>query len=90
MLANDTGAVVVSVGYRLAPEHPFPAGFDDCVDVAFYLAQRADLDFHASLMFIGGDVSRSVRVQIAMLISYLVGRSPPLRPHSISASGNEP
>lgn len=39
-LANATGWVVVSVGYRLAPEHAFPAGLDDCWTVVRWAAEQ--------------------------------------------------
>ena len=39
-IANGSGAAVLSVEYRLAPEHPYPAALDDC-DTAWYWLRSA-------------------------------------------------
>jgi acetyl esterase/lipase len=41
-LAHGSGAAVVSVGYRLAPEDPFPAGLDDCEAVTRWALATTD------------------------------------------------
>lgn len=41
-LAEGTGATVMSVAYRLAPENPYPAPFVDCYTVLGYVHERAD------------------------------------------------
>jgi acetyl esterase len=40
-LANAAGAMIASVDYRLAPEHPFPAGLDDVLAVVRWLRDHA-------------------------------------------------
>jgi acetyl esterase len=41
-LTHATGAVVVSVEYRLAPEHPYPEGLDDCEKVTRWAVANVD------------------------------------------------
>jgi acetyl esterase len=55
-LAEASGAVVVSVEYRLAPEHRYPAALDDCVAATQWLAEHAaDLGGDPSRLAVAGD-----------------------------------
>ncbi|MBO2454148.1 alpha/beta hydrolase [Actinomadura barringtoniae] len=54
-LAQSAGVAVVSVDYRLAPEHPYPAGPDDCEDVARWLIAEAQAEFGTDRLVIGGE-----------------------------------
>ncbi|WP_127088478.1 alpha/beta hydrolase [Aquabacter cavernae] len=50
-----TGYAVVSVRYRLAPEHPYPQGPDDCEAAALWLAKVAQERFGTDRLVIGGE-----------------------------------
>jgi acetyl esterase len=55
-LANSSGALVVVVGYRLAPEHPFPAAIDDCYATVRWVAGHADeIGADPARLAVGGD-----------------------------------
>jgi acetyl esterase len=54
-IADNTGLTVVSVEYRLAPEHPYPAGPDDCEFAAAWLIKNAKAEFGSDVMTIGGE-----------------------------------
>ncbi|NXG19586.1 ADCL4 protein, partial [Grallaria varia] len=57
-LARKSDSVVVSVGYRLAPEHPFPAQFEDCLTATVHFLRTAqDHGVDPSRVIICGDSS---------------------------------
>ena len=54
-IADRTGLAAVSVEYRLAPEHPYPAGPDDCEAAALWLVRNAKAEFGSDALTIGGE-----------------------------------
>ncbi|MEV7025606.1 alpha/beta hydrolase [Kitasatospora sp. NPDC093558] len=55
-LTNAVGCVTASVGYRLAPEHPFPAALHDCRATVHWLTAHAKrLGLDPARLAIGGD-----------------------------------
>ncbi|MGW4696501.1 alpha/beta hydrolase [Kitasatospora cineracea] len=54
-LARGARLAVVSVEYRLAPEHPYPAAPDDCERAARWLAEHAVAEFGTDRLLIAGE-----------------------------------
>ena len=54
-IADNTAQAVVAVEYRLAPEHPYPAGPDDCEAAAAWLVQNGKQEFGTDALTIGGE-----------------------------------
>ena len=54
-MAKRHGLAVLSVDYRLAPEHPYPAGPDDCEAAAVWLLEHGPERWGTDKMFIGGE-----------------------------------
>ena len=68
-IANRTGAVVVSVAYRLAPEHPFPAAVEDSLAAVRWVHARRD-EFGGAQrpLAVGGDSAGGNLAAVAALM----------------------
>lgn len=65
--ADALDIAVLSVDYRLAPEHPWPAAPDDCETAALWLAENAESRFGTSNLAIGG-FSAGATLAVATLL----------------------
>jgi len=54
-VADSLDVAVLSVDYRLAPEHPYPAGPDDCEAAAKWLLDNSSGEFGSEHLMIGGE-----------------------------------
>jgi acetyl esterase/lipase len=65
--ARKCNVAVVSVDYRLAPEHPFPAGPDDCEAAARWLIAHAREEFGTDNLLIGGESAGAYLAVLTLL-----------------------
>jgi acetyl esterase/lipase len=54
-IVQNTGMACASVEYRLAPENPYPAAWDDCEAVAVWMTKNAKSAFGTDVLSIGGE-----------------------------------
>ncbi len=67
-VAETAGLCAVSVDYRLAPEHPYPAAHDDCEDAALWLLEHGSVELGVPPRFAIGGESAGAHLSVATLI----------------------
>jgi acetyl esterase len=78
-VANGSGAMVISVGYRRAPEHRFPAALDDCYAVVAWTAEHAaELGIDPERIAVGGHAA-GAGLAAAVALRARDEQGPPIR-----------
>jgi acetyl esterase len=78
-VAEGTGAVVISVGYRVAPEHRYPAALDDAYAVLTWTAEHAaELGIDPARIAVGGH-SAGAGIAAAVALRARDQQGPPIR-----------
>lgn len=77
LLCHHGGMHVLSVAYRLAPEHPFPAGLDDVIAATRWAQRNAHtLGAAPSQVCVGGDSAGATLATVAAFILARAGEAP--------------
>ena len=66
-LSERLKIAIVSVDYRLAPEHPYPAGPDDCERAALWLVEKAAEEYGTDRLLIGGESAGAHLAAVTLL-----------------------
>ncbi|MFI7441886.1 alpha/beta hydrolase [Nonomuraea indica] len=86
-LAAGSGAVVISVDYRLSPEHPFPAALDDAYAVLTWTAEHAaELAIDPARIAVGGH-SAGAGLAAAVALRARDQQGPPIRFQLLNEAG---
>lgn len=73
-IVANTGMTAASIDYRLAPEHPYPAGLDDCEKATRWLIEHAAAELGSGRVLIGGE---SAGANLALCTALRIARDQP-------------
>ena len=79
LLANASGGLVLSVDYRLAPEHKFPAGVDDCLAAFRWVRDNGgEIRADTNCIAVGGDSAGGNLSAVVCQQTVLIGEVGPM------------
>ncbi|KAL2823888.1 Alpha/Beta hydrolase protein, partial [Aspergillus cavernicola] len=65
-ICAESGNTVVSIGYRLAPKHPFPTALEDCLHATLWILEHFSSSSISSAVLMGGSAGANLAFGVAL------------------------